>query len=396
MAPENRGQQIAAITYTFVIVSTIACLLRIYCRGWVIKAFAADDWLAVIAQFLFIIFCSYEITGVHYGTGRHTVDIPEGGVPKAMQMWWTCEPLYVLTNMAIKLSIAIFLLRICVTRVHRMVIYITIGVTEIYSLFFFLLFVLQCQPTSYFWQRAMTNPPEGHCLDASVVSNAFYGYSAISCWTDWTYSILPVFLVWNLQMDSRVKISVVGILAAGCIASSATIVRFPYLYSLTDINDFLYSTADVAIWSTVETGLGITAACVATLRPLLKTFFGGSSARGNGTSARAAGWHRTGSDHHTKGGDAFDMHDVTNNKFGVTTVIDYGKQGNNGDLEGQKGKGDAGSEGSGSIQGNDDWNSSESNLADKAHDDRHGAHSQQGGANPWNITVKKSIVQTRN
>lgn len=90
------------------------------------------------------------------------------------------------------------------------------------------------------------------------------------------------------------------------------------------------------------------------------------------------------------------MHDVTNNKFGVTTVIDYGKQGNNGDLEGQKGKGDAGSEGSGSIQGNDDWNSSESNLADKAHDDRHGAHSQQGGANPWNITVKKSIVQTRN
>lgn len=131
-------------------------------------------------------------------------------------MWWTCEPLYVLTNMAIKLSIAIFLLRICVTRVHRMVIYITIGVTEIYSLFFFLLFVLQCQPTSYFWQRAMANPPEGHCLDASVVSNAFYGYSAISCWTDWTYSILPVFLVWNLQMDSRVKISVVGILAAGC------------------------------------------------------------------------------------------------------------------------------------------------------------------------------------
>ncbi|KAK6222612.1 hypothetical protein LQW54_000792 [Pestalotiopsis sp. IQ-011] len=394
MAPENRGQQIAAITYTFVIISTIACLLRIYCRGWVIKAFAADDWLAVIAQFLFIIFCSYEITGVHYGTGRHTSNIPEGGVPKAMQMWWTCEPLYVLANMAIKLSIAIFLLRICVTKVHRMVIYITIGVTEIYSLFFFLLFVLQCQPTSYFWQRAMTNPPEGHCLDASVVSNAFYGYSAISCWTDWTYSILPVFLVWNLQMDSRVKISVIAILAAGCIA---TIVRFPYLYSLTDISDFLYSTADVAIWSTVETGLGITAACVATLRPLLKTFFGGSSARGNGTSARAAGWHRTGSDHHTKGGDAFDMHDVTNNKFGVTTVIDYGKQGNNGDLENQKNKGDAGSEGSGSIQGNDDWNSSESNLADKAHDnDRHGAHSQQAGANPWNITVKKSIVQTRN
>ncbi|KAF7532905.1 hypothetical protein G7054_g7549 [Neopestalotiopsis clavispora] len=403
MALANRGPQVAAITWTFLFVSSFACLLRIYCRGWVIKAFAADDWLAVIAQFLFIVFCSYEITGVHFGTGRHVADIVEqgGSVPKAMQMWWTCEPLYVLTNMAIKASIAIFLLRICVTRLHRMVIYITIGVTEIYSLFFFLLFVLQCQPTSYFWMRASSDPPEGHCLDASVVANAFYGYSAISCWTDWTYSILPVFLVWNLQMNKQVKISVAAILAAGCIASTATIVRFPYLYSLTDIGDFLYSTADVAIWSTVETGLGITAACVATLRPLLKTFFGGSSARGNGTSARAAGWHRTGSDHHTKGGDAFDMHDVTSNKFGVTTVIDYGKQNGNGqDIEGQKDtKGDAGSEGSGSIHDND-WNSSESNLADKAaqQDLRHGAHSQQGGGNggAWNITVKKSIVQTRN
>jgi hypothetical protein len=130
-------------------------------------------------------------------------------------MWWTCEPLYVLTNMAIKASIAIFLLRICVTKTHRMIIYIVTGVTEVYSLFFFLLFVLQCRPTALFWLRYTATPPEGQCLDASVVSNSFYGYSAISCWTDWTYSIMPIFLVWNLQMDSKVKISVIGILAAG-------------------------------------------------------------------------------------------------------------------------------------------------------------------------------------
>jgi hypothetical protein len=132
------------------------------------------------------------------------------------QMWWTCEPLYVLANMAIKASIAIFLLRICVTKWHRIIIWVTIGVTEIYSLFFFLLFVLQCRPTSLFWLRYGDNAPDGSCLNATVVSNAFYGYSAISCWTDWTYSILPVFLVWNLQMNTRVKVSVVLILAAGC------------------------------------------------------------------------------------------------------------------------------------------------------------------------------------
>lgn len=117
--------------------------------------------------------------------------------------------------MAIKASIAIFLLRICVNKIHKIIIWTVTGITEVYSLFFFLLFVLQCRPTSLFWLRYKEDAPEGSCLDATVISNAFYGYSAISCLTDWTFSLLPIALVWNLQMNRSTKISVIVILAAG-------------------------------------------------------------------------------------------------------------------------------------------------------------------------------------
>lgn len=50
MATDTRGPQVAAVTYVFLIMSTIATVLRVYCRGRVIKAFAMDDWLAVAAQ----------------------------------------------------------------------------------------------------------------------------------------------------------------------------------------------------------------------------------------------------------------------------------------------------------------------------------------------------------
>jgi hypothetical protein len=105
------------------------------------------------------------------------------------------------------------------------------------------------------------------------------------------------------------------------------------------------------------------------------------------------------------------MHDITNKKFGVTTVIDYGKRNGEADLEGQMQKGDGGSEASGSVAGLDDWNSSQSNLAEKANEEsRNGAtssnnthhhnnmhHNNNNNNNgAWNITVKKSIVQTRN
>ncbi|KAM0493238.1 hypothetical protein ACHAP8_009424 [Fusarium lateritium] len=397
MAFESRATQIAAVGYTFVVLSSIATILRVYCRAVVIKAFALDDWFAVIAQFMFIVFCSYELTGTRYGTGRHFKDITtEHDLVKAMQMWWTCEPTYVLANMAVKASIAIFLLRICITRTHRMIIYVITGITELYSLFFFLLFVLQCRPTSLFWQRYSSNPPNGSCLDASVVANAFYGYSAISCVSDWTYSILPIFLVWKLQMSRRTKISVVGILAAGAIASSATIIRFPYLYSLTDIDDFLYSTSDVAIWSTVETGLGITAAAVATLRPLLRSFLGnGSSADGGGNSARP--WQRTGSNHPSGvgylrshgvegGGEAFDLHDNAGKRIGVTTIIDHGD-----DVKGGEGsKRTSRSAETDSVKElRNDWSSSHSDIAVA---DKNGQPRPEKG---WNVLVKKTVTQTR-
>lgn len=133
----------------------------------------------------------------------------------------------------------------------------------------------------------------------------------------------------------------------------------------------------------METGLGITAAGVATLRPLLRTFFPGSSAPGHGTSAR--GWHKTGSG--CPPGDELQLRDNAGRGMGVTTIIDHGKLAGI-DLERQKGKGgDDGSENSDS--GLEDWNTSQSNLA--KHD--LSPTTAQNGA--WNITVQRSIVQTR-
>ncbi|KAK8136759.1 hypothetical protein PG984_004699 [Apiospora sp. TS-2023a] len=414
MAVETRGPQIAANAWAFVVLSSIATILRIYCRGWVTKAFGLDDWLAVVAQIMFLVFCSYEITGVSYGTGHHFKDIPTENFSHAMQMWWTCEPTYVLTNMAIKASIAIFLHRICIERMHKIVIWSILALTEVYSLFFFLLFVLQCRPTALFWLRYTNNPPPGVCMDATIVAKSFYAYSAISCLTDWTYSLLPITLVWNLQMNIRMKISVVLLLAAGVIASSATIVRFPYLHSLVDVDDFLYSTSDVAIWSTVETGIAITTAGLATLRPLFRSVFGlGSSAPGAGTSARQAGYLQTGSrsrmtgngnksgnrahgrnrsghDNNDPDAGAFDLYErpQPSSHMGVTTVVNFGKDHD----DPEKGVFDKKSVASSSIhERSGDWDGgSQADLA-RQHQLHH-----QPERSAWNITVKKSIVQTRN
>lgn len=70
--------------------------------------------------------------------------------------------------------------------------------------------------------------------------------------------------------------------------SAATIVRMPYIHTMdTYKGEFLYNTADVAIWSTVEIGVGIVAGNLATLKPLMKnllSFFGVTSSSAQDTN----------------------------------------------------------------------------------------------------------------
>jgi len=55
-------------------------------------------------------------------------------------------------------------------------------------------------------------------------------------------------------------------------ASFATAARIPYAKQLLSNPDYLYNFTDLAIWSTVEISLGLSASSLATLKPLFRKF----------------------------------------------------------------------------------------------------------------------------
>jgi hypothetical protein len=65
-------------------------------------------------------------------------------------------------------------------------------------------------------------------------------------------------------------------------------IRVPYIKVLALTDDFLFATTDVAIWSTIEPGLGIVAAAGATLRPLFRTFYSLTTQRSQQKSQHAS------------------------------------------------------------------------------------------------------------
>ncbi|KAK8086348.1 hypothetical protein PG994_001322, partial [Apiospora phragmitis] len=265
----NRGPQLLGVDVAFAVMALTACILRVFTRTFMVKAFGVDDILMVVSTAFFLVYASFSMAGVHFGTGHHHKDLEVPSIQAAMKCWWMCYLTYTCSMITSKISIGMFLLRIAAKKIHQQIIYGAMAISVVSGLAFFFVTLFQCNPSPYFWNRYVPGEP-GSCIPSDVIIGLGFLYTSFSLLSDFTFALLPAVLIWDLKLKQRTKFAIIPLLAMGCVASCAVVARYPYLPRLREVDDFLWATVDIAIWSTVEQGLAITAGSLATLRPLFK------------------------------------------------------------------------------------------------------------------------------
>jgi hypothetical protein len=121
------------------------------------------------------------------------------------------------------------------------------GLSTVAGTVFFFFTVFQCSPVSSYWNRP---DDKGACLDIDLLLGIVYAYSGVAILCDFTIGLLPVFLIRDLQLSRRTKISLMTVLGIGCMyvqflfvdmdpqclivtfnsAGAAVIVRIPFLH----------------------------------------------------------------------------------------------------------------------------------------------------------------------
>ncbi|KAK0377326.1 hypothetical protein CLIM01_05321 [Colletotrichum limetticola] len=263
---EDRSGQVLAVAVLFFILCWIAVGLRIYCRGWITRSLGTDDKMMIALMLIFTIYLITQIQGVRYGTGRHRTDLTREHNRDALMYWYICELLYIISTCLLKISVGYFLIRVSIRRSHIWILRILMIGTVLFGSTYFFMVMFQCRPIQTFWEESPRT--EGKCFSNRVVVIMTFTASIINCLADWAFGILPLFIVWSLSLPKRTRLLAFGILSFAAIGSAATVARSVYIPTLLDGDDFLWATTDVALWSTVEPGIGITAASLATLRPL--------------------------------------------------------------------------------------------------------------------------------
>lgn len=138
----------------------------------------------------------------------------------------------------VKSSICLSLFRITSEKNYRIMLWAVMILASISALIGFIAVVITCRPIAKNWDPVLqADPSVGYCLDYGIIQGISYYISASSIITDWACAIIPCFIVWNLQMRRKVKISVASILALGAMASVTTIIRVPYLGAYTAASD---------------------------------------------------------------------------------------------------------------------------------------------------------------
>ncbi|KXJ84656.1 hypothetical protein Micbo1qcDRAFT_213625 [Microdochium bolleyi] len=263
---ESRSLELRSVAIAFWVLAFVASVLRVYARAIIMKAFSVDDWLMMLAMLAFTINTTTCVLGTIQGSGMHMADLTVPRIQAALMWWFACYPSFTVTMVASKFSVGFYLLRITTSKLHRWIIYVALGLTVIASSTFFFVTLLQCKPISFAWNKVTET---GTCIDMDIIIDIVYGYSCLAIVTDFTFTLLPAWLVFHLQMDLKTKLALTVVIGMACIASAAVLVRFPHINDFRD-PDFLWASTTIAVWSQVEAGLAIAAGSFATLRPLFR------------------------------------------------------------------------------------------------------------------------------
>ncbi|KAF4309031.1 hypothetical protein GTA08_BOTSDO03135 [Botryosphaeria dothidea] len=254
------------------ILSLIVCGLRLYARLFIIKQFGTDDFAVVVSLAMVQVFNGLGLSIVYYGSGKNLVHVPQTDLLMWFKLYYVAMCLYLWVSLSVKISLLLFQRRLFPTG--------WLQTTTLCLMIFLTLFTisgsralaLQCKPVRAGWDKTLT---EAKCFSTFTIYQITLYQAVILFVTDLIILLLPIPLLYKLNMRAGKKVACALIFGSGIIACISPMVRFSTLdYLLQGSVDITYSSTSSLYWMAVEFNPGLVAGSLSSLRafPVLRRF----------------------------------------------------------------------------------------------------------------------------
>ncbi|KAK8016873.1 Integral membrane protein [Apiospora rasikravindrae] len=263
--------QVSGVVTT--VIALVTVVLRIFTRVYLVRSgIGIDDLLVVLSALTTCAFLgiTFEMCGI--AIGRHFWQVTVADYSPYFLAYSTAATMtYSLSVIFSKLSILFFYLRLSPQQSFRFAVIALIVIVSAYALAYQVVSIFSCKPMRAAWDITIT---DATCVDKEAV---YMGLSISNIIMDVIILLIPIQVVYPLQMSKRQKVSLLMLFATGGLKAptdnnsvcASAIKRTVILPPLMHSPDYSWDVAEQFVWSYIEVNAGIICATV----PALKPFF---------------------------------------------------------------------------------------------------------------------------
>ena len=128
----------------------------------------------------------------------------------------------------VKVSILLFVLRMQNSKTVANLIWTVMFIMSAINLVTLAIFASQCRPLAKLWNTTLP----GVCSDHRRILQIGYAQGVVNVLTDLFCTTTPVFVLWKVQISTRLKVVICGLMSLGLTATASQIVRVITLSTL--------------------------------------------------------------------------------------------------------------------------------------------------------------------
>ncbi|KAI1459560.1 hypothetical protein F4805DRAFT_420767, partial [Annulohypoxylon moriforme] len=203
-----------------------------------------------------------------YGLGHKFSNIPLHLRPVGIRLSFATISCYQLSLVFTKISILFFYLRILKLPYQRTLVFVTMGTVVVYGTVLFLLTFFICNPVYNVYELDIG---VGKCLAYYPILTAS---AVLHTMTDiWMIGmVLPHIL--KMHLPIRQKVALAFVLTLGIFVACASLTRMAVAWEFLNPKYAQWDSFSFAIWTTLESSLGLICASVPMLKPLVRQLMG--------------------------------------------------------------------------------------------------------------------------
>ncbi|KAF7957211.1 hypothetical protein EAE96_002801 [Botrytis aclada] len=261
IAVVNNGQRTLVIVPAILLfMSTVVVILRFQSRRLNRSRAFIDDWLCALA--LILAYGGYVANLVMVLAGGSATPMKHLTHPQLI-IWFkglvSNYVFWVSATAATQLSILFFYIRIFgVKRWLRNTLYVAVAIISGWWISAFISEVTACIPLAAAWTPGL----KGTCINDEEICTAVGMMHVVF---DFLILLLPIPIIWRLQMPTWSRVTVSLLLSVGVFASVCSILRMACLINLGDNPQDKTVSWLYMIYQVIEAPIGILAICVSNL-----------------------------------------------------------------------------------------------------------------------------------